>query len=86
MTTPNSNSEQYPSLIPKPLQVQYDPGTDSLIFGNGTPASNGHTVAQCLMVFYDEDDDVQLVTLENASKLLLALRGQQPAAPNSERL
>ncbi len=25
------------------------------------------------MVFYDEDADVQLVTLENASKLLLAL-------------
>ena len=59
--------------------------------GNGTPASNGHTVAEGRIIFYDEDADVQLVTLENAFKLLLALAstgintGAAPPVYSAER-
>lgn len=71
MTTAYSNAQEYlPAHTEKALQVQYDPETDILTLWNEIPASNGSTIAQDLMVFFDEDDEAQSVTLEGAAKLL----------------
>ena len=71
--TNNWDPAKYPIPADKELVVQYDPDTDTLVLGNGTPASNGSTVARGLMVFYDDDDAPHMVTLENARSVLLAL-------------
>ena len=52
------------------LKVEYDPDVDILTLWSGTPASNGSDIAEGLMVFMDEEDEPQIVTLEGASKLL----------------
>ena len=57
----------------KALRVEYDPDVDILTLWNGTPASNGVHIAEGLMVFLDEEDEPQIVTLEGASKLLAQL-------------
>lgn len=72
----NWNPAKYQAPAKKELLVQYDPETDILTLWNGTPASNGSSVAEDLMVFYDEEDTPQIVTLENAAALLLPLLGQ----------
>ena len=57
-------------MTPKALIVEYHPDVDILTLWNGTPASNGWDIAKGLMVFFDEEDEPQIVTLEGASKLL----------------
>ena len=54
----------------KELCIDYDPEADILTLWTGTPASNGSDIAQDLMVFFDEEDEPQMVTLEGAAKLL----------------
>ena len=70
MTASNWNPAKYPIPPKKELQIEYDRETDILTLWNGVPASNGSSVAHDLMVFFDEDDDPQIVTLENAAALL----------------
>ena len=59
-------------IIPpsKELCIDYDPDTDILTLWTGAPASDGSEIAKDLMVFFDEEDVPQMVTLEEASKLL----------------
>ena len=66
-------------MISKALIVDYDPDVDILTLWNGTPASNGSDIAEGLMVFMDEDDEPQIVTIEDASKLLKPFLSQLPA-------
>ena len=73
MTASKWNPSKYPVPAEKELIVSYDPDMDILTLWNGTPASNGASIAQNLMVFFDEDDDAQIVTLEHASALLLPI-------------
>lgn len=73
MTASKWNPSKYPVPAERELMVSYDPDTDILTLWNGTPASNGSSIAQNLMVFFDEDDDAQMVTLEHASEFLLPM-------------
>ncbi len=66
----NWNPAKYPIPPQKELLVEYDQETGTLTLWNGTPASNGSSVARDLTVFFDEEDGPQIVTLENASELL----------------
>ena len=52
------------------LQITYDPESDTLDIGNGLPGSDGHVIADRLTAFFDADEDVVSVTLENAVELL----------------
>ena len=52
------------------LQITYDPETDTLDIGNGLPGSDGHVIADRLTAFFDADEDVVSVTLENAVEVL----------------
>jgi hypothetical protein len=70
MTASHWNPAKYPLPQQKELQIHYDPDTDILTLGNGTPASNGWDVAEDLMVFVDDEDEPHIVTLEGAAKLL----------------
>lgn len=56
----------------KALIVEYDPDVDILTLWNGTPASNAAEVAEGVLVFMDDDDDPdpQIITIEDASKVL----------------
>ena len=56
----------------KPLIVEYNPEVDILTLWNGTPASVGASIAEGVMVFMDDDDDPdpQIITIEDASKVL----------------
>ena len=58
--------------ISKPLIVDYDPDVDILTLKNGTPASIAAELAEGVLVFMDDDDDPdpQIVTIEDASKVL----------------
>ena len=62
--------DKYSISEEKELQVKYDPETDTLTLWNGTPASNASSIARHLMVFFDEGNDPQVVTLEHASEFL----------------
>lgn len=66
-------------MIQRILKIEYDPDVDILTLWNGNPASNGSAIAEGLMVFLDEEDEPQIVTLEGASKLLGPLFGQHAA-------
>lgn len=52
------------------LKIYYDPETDTLDIGNGRPGSDGQPVAERLVAFFDENDEVVSITLENASEVL----------------
>ena len=67
-------------MIQRILKIEYDPDVDILtLLETGNPASNGSAIAEGLMVFLDEEDEPQIVTLEGASKLLGPLFGQHAA-------
>ena len=55
------------------LKIYYDPETDTLDIGNGRPGSDGQPVAERLVAFFDENDEVVSITLENASEVLSAV-------------
>ncbi|MXX93070.1 MAG: DUF2283 domain-containing protein [Chloroflexi bacterium] len=52
------------------LKIYYDPETDTLDIGNGRPGNDGQPVAERLVAFFDENDEVVSITLENASEVL----------------
>ena len=62
------------------LKISYDPDTDTLDLGNGRPGSDGQPVADRLVAFFDENDEVVGITLENASKVLGPLLSERIAA------
>ena len=70
MKSKHWSPDKYPIPEERELQIEYDPETDTLTLWNGTPASNGSSIARHLMVFFDECNDAQVVTLERASELL----------------
>ena len=53
------------------LEILYDKETDTLDVGNGLPASNGEDIALYVIVFFDNEDQYNMVTIENAAELLL---------------
>ena len=73
MTAKHWNPDKHPIPEEEVLRIKYDPETDILTLWSGIPASNGSSIARDLMVFFDEFDDAQIVTLEHASQLLLPL-------------
>lgn len=70
MTVSKWDPARHTILPLKDLCIDYDPETDILTLWSGTPASNGSDIAKDLMVFFDEEDEPQMVTLEGAAKLL----------------
>ena len=52
------------------LEISYDPESDTLDIGNGQPGSDGQPVADRLTAFFDSNDEVVSVTLENAVEVL----------------
>ena len=52
------------------LKVTYDPETDTLDLGNGQPGSDGQPIAERLVAFFNDDDEVVGITLENAAEIL----------------
>ena len=64
-------------MTPKPLIVDYNPDVDILTLWNGTPASNASDIGKGVLVFFDEEDEPQMVTIEDARELLMPylLRG-----------
>lgn len=59
------------ALTVSPLRIEYDPDVDILTLWSGKTASNGTHIAEGLAMFFDEEDDPQIITLEGAAKLLL---------------
>ena len=55
----NWNPGKYQVPPDEKLVLHYGPETDVLALGNGTPASNGWSVAEGLVVFCDEEDTPQ---------------------------
>ena len=70
MTISNWNPAKHNIPPRKELCIDYDPETDILTLWTGTPASNGSDIAKDLMVFFDDDEVPQIVTLEGAARLL----------------
>ena len=52
------------------LQITYDPESDTLDIGNGQPGSDGQPIADRLTAFFDPNDEVVSITLENAAQVL----------------
>ena len=52
------------------LEIYYDPKSDTLDIGNGSPASEGDDVADNLTAHVDANGDVVFVTLEHAVEVL----------------
>lgn len=52
------------------LKISYDPESDTLDIGNGEPGSDGQPIADRLTAFFDSNDEVVSVTLENAAEML----------------
>ena len=70
MKSKHWNPDKYPVPEEKELRNKYDRGTDTLTLWNGTPARNESSIVRHLMVFLDERNDAQVVTLEHASEVL----------------
>lgn len=73
-------------MTSKALIVDYDPAVDILTLWNGTPASIATDIAEGVMVFQDDEDEPQIVTIEDASKVLGPLLEQlkRTAEPSAE--
>lgn len=52
------------------LSIRYHPDTDTLVLRNGVSAGNGETVAQNLVAYLNDDDEVTGFVLERAGELL----------------
>ena len=74
-------------MTSKALIVDYDPAVDILTLWNGTPASIATDIAEGVLVFQDDEDEPQIVTIEDASKVLGPLLEQlkRTAEPNGLR-
>ena len=70
------------TIFGEPLKIEYDLELDLLTLWTGKPASNGAHVARGLVVFYDEEDGPQIVTLEHAAEILLPYLTRSQASGN----
>lgn len=52
------------------LSIRYHTDTDTLVIRNGIPAGNGETVAQNLVAYLNDEDEVTGFVLEHAAELL----------------
>ena len=52
------------------LDIFYDPQSDTLDIGNGQPGNDGQPIADRLTAFFDGNDEVVSITLENAVEVL----------------
>ena len=67
------------------LHIDYDRETDTLWLGNGRPTPNGEDIADAVVVFFDDADRPNAVTIDHAAELLLPLlTAAKPAAPESK--
>lgn len=55
------------------LQIDYDGETDTLWLGNGRPTPNGEDITDAVVVFFDDDDRPNAVSIDHAAELLLPL-------------
>ena len=67
------------------LDIYYDPESDTLDLGNGSPAAEGYDVADNLTAHVDAEGDVVFVSLEHTVEILAPYlreymtRTEQPA-------
>ena len=52
------------------LKISYDPESDTLDIGNGQTGNDGQPITDRLTAFFDGNDEVVSVTLENAVEAL----------------
>lgn len=55
------------------LRIDYDGETDTLWLGNGRPTPNGEDITDAVVVFFDDDDRPNAVSIDHAAELLLPL-------------
>ena len=55
------------------LRIDYDRETDTLWLGNGRPTPNGEDIADAVVVFSDDADRPNAVTIDHAAELLLPI-------------
>ncbi len=55
------------------LRIEYDGETDTLWLGNGRPTPNGEDISDAVVVFFDDDDRPNAVSIDHAAELLLPL-------------
>lgn len=55
------------------LRIDYDRETDTLWLGNGRPTPNGEDIADAVVVFFDDADRPNAVTIDHAAELLLPI-------------
>ena len=67
------------------LRIDYDRETDTLWLGNGRPTPNGEDIADAVVVFFDDADRPNAVTIDHAAELLLPLlTAGRPAAQDGQ--
>ena len=67
------------------LRIDYDRETDTLWLGNGRPTPNGEDIADAVVVFFDDADRPNAVTIDHAAELLLPiLTAARPAAQDGQ--
>ena len=67
------------------LRIDYDRETDTLWLGNGRPTPNGEDIADAVVVFFDDADRPNAVTIDHAAELLLPiLTAARPAAQDGK--
>ena len=67
------------------LRIDYDRETDTLWLGNGRPTPNGEDIADAVVVFFDDADRPNAVTIDHAAELLLPiLSAARPAAQDGK--
>ena len=73
-----------PVSSPK-LKIDYDPESDTLWLGNGLPTPNGEDISDAVVVFFDDADRPNAVTIDHAAELLLPiLTAARPAAKGNK--
>ena len=67
------------------LRIDYDRETDTLWLGNGRPTPNGEDISDAVVVFFDDADRPNAVTIDHAAELLLPLlTAARPAAQDGK--
>ena len=55
------------------LQIHNDPKSDTLDIGNGQSGGDGQPVTDRLVAYFDANDEVVSITLENATEVMAPL-------------
>ena len=55
------------------LRIDYDPESDTLWLGNGLPTPNGEDITDAVVVFFDDEERPNAVTIDHAAELLLPI-------------